>query len=200
MRHGVSATFLLPLRSGAGRRIGAERSESAPLEEQAPLKAQAGDHSKGHGVTRKIDLILTECAEDMEAASIAYVEDANYWIVAFEEEMPLYLNPTEREHHWVLSGPVCDPPEIGTSAFIDLVMIYNGQPELSGGYRIGFDEPEGMLKLSVDLSPLDLARDRFLAMSSEFRRCRYTWEAVAENWRQAGDAATDVSIPPHERV
>ena len=153
-------------------------------------------------MNESINQILIENAESMEAASVAFVDDLNYWIIVFEEEMPLFLNPTEREHHWVLAGPICDPPSIDTARFFDLVMVYNGQPELSGGFRIGLDEPDGMLKLSVDLGSADLAQDRFLALSSEFRRCRLTWEGLAENWQPADTAGPgdEARLPPGAHV
>ena len=148
--------------------------------------------------SEQINIVLTEIAGPLDALSVAFAEDEGFWIVVFEEELPVFLVPTGRGNHWILSGPIGDPPETAPEKFNDLVMIYNGQPELSGGFRIGLDEPEGLLKLSVDLSPADLEPDALLAMIGELRKCRRTWGDVADNWqpRAADTPPGEALIPP----
>ena len=136
-------------------------------------------------INDQVDAVLKEIAEALKAGSIAFVDKHDWWVILFEEELPLFMAPSGRSNHWVLSGPIADLPEVAAEKFSNLAMIYNGQPELSGGFRIGLDEPDGMLKLSLDLSPADLERDTLLAIITEFRKCRQTWERLAENWQPA---------------
>ncbi len=136
----------------------------------------------------QIDTLMNEIGPLVDAAGLSYSDDAPIWELQFEDRPPCYLQASEREDQYILSGEVAEPPVQGREALFQTMLIYNDQGGTTGGARLALDgDEDGWVTLAIDLHVSELSPEKFSNLVSSYLDLRSHWRRVVEGWTGEDD-------------
>jgi len=134
---------------------------------------------------------MVEACQAIDAESVLQKGEEE-WLIAFDEETLVSLEPGPEANSLVLTIPVGRPDESRRAKTYETLLLFNGRWKENGGVRFSLDEPDGELEQIYELQLADLDVDRLATVIGNFVEAERIWRDVMS---QGGVEETDEDLP-----
>ena len=136
----------------------------------------------------QLQQMLTELGSLMDLSAVAEFEDGTGWGLVVDEETSLTIDYDAAGARLMLSVEIAEPSTGNLLKLYEMLLVYNGLWDQTGGLSMSLDAPGGTVMMSLALGTDGLNPNKLADIVSGFLEIRQGWiEILATNPKDSSD-------------
>lgn len=128
----------------------------------------------------QIEILMQGIGPVLDPLAIDFLEEAQAWAVAMEEDLAVLIQFDERKNCLVLTTDLGLPPAGDRTALYEILMQLNYHWETTGGVRMAVDEAGGNVIQIYEISAENIDFSRLAGTLSTFSEMASAWRRVVQ--------------------
>ena len=141
----------------------------------------------------QVEILMEGIGPILDPLAIDFLEEAQAWAVAIEEDIAVLIQFDDRKNCLVLTTDLGSPPAGDRTALYETLMQLNYHWDATGGVRMAVDQAGGDVMQIYEISAENMDFGRLAETIAAFAAMASAWRRVVERPSSAESVSPDTS-------